>query len=799
MSTGELEKYRAFELLAPSLPPDDKLVIEFTGVVTQVFPLRSNLARLQNYCDEKLNQIASPLKFRAAAPWVLMQVAHYEKVGENKKSAGWFSEYELAFGFPVEWYKVTDGANTFQDWAMFYPFIFVDNPLSLTGGRQIFGWDKAPIIIDRDAPILSPNEPHSTITLSRTRYSQPDSTNADQAVIDKRGNTQKFLAARYCRPSDGQVSGRVQPHPYEKGQPERFLELVQRRQFLSGRLGLGRLLTAIPDAVGGSFNIARTMLDTLSTMVRGEGRDVGTLRSLLMTAFGHSADFAPSAAGILRLPGSASSSSIRTGRAQFPIITLKELPDAEQPQEAYFQALVRSALTIDSITDGGVFFDPFSFDVTGGIQIHLRRTDEERVVETLGLESVGRLEDMRDEQERKNGRPSSDPSGDILRPVLPFWTKADASYGTALEQYWRTQKTGWTATTQPVAAAAQAPKLAARFGSGSGGDIPGVIDRQNAVVQIFPVAAPKKKLTSLVKEYLCNPFFEFQPAEDRVYILVVTFGELATAEGFRGYGDQELTFAVPVKVTHKSDNKQADALIPLFTFVGTDWNFVTQSEEFGKIAFKSTFSTPTSYWMKALKPELETRDVLKVSTVFVRGAPSQDPGGEEAQEREVLRIQQNAGAVPAKGDIPKGLQPYVTSPGEDTKYFYTIGLRQVRDACEPGRANYLSLLSIRTCFKMNGKKPSRLDGVKVGIRTYPLFNLIETLGLEKADTYGARDKDDFTTLKTLEPMLSLSGELTDNCAHNMCWRAGTDDWMEGLSGWPNCSQYHRRDTLTGQQ
>src|SRR6516165_8870723 len=140
MSNGELLRYR--NDLLDVLQINDDLRVDFTDVVTQVYPLRADISALQEYCEKNINLPGSPLIFRAAAPWVLLQIADYGKIAADNSNVGWFAQHEVAFGFPVEWYFQADGATEFQDWAMFYPFIFVDSPISLAGGREIYGWSK---------------------------------------------------------------------------------------------------------------------------------------------------------------------------------------------------------------------------------------------------------------------------------------------------------------------------------------------------------------------------------------------------------------------------------------------------------------------------------------------------------------------------------------------------------------------------------------------------------------------------------------------------------------------------------
>ncbi len=51
---------------------------KYSDVVTQIFPLKASMNRLQEFCDSYLNLDEDlPLHFKPAVPWVLMQVVDY--------------------------------------------------------------------------------------------------------------------------------------------------------------------------------------------------------------------------------------------------------------------------------------------------------------------------------------------------------------------------------------------------------------------------------------------------------------------------------------------------------------------------------------------------------------------------------------------------------------------------------------------------------------------------------------------------------------------------------------------------
>src|SRR5436305_10913217 len=106
--------------------------LRFRHVSARFFPLRANLDILQQLCDNLLNQI--PVEagyFRAPLPYVFMAVLDYGQMGEEQMRTGWFSQVEVYFGVPVEWYTCEEGRWVFRDWGVITPYIFVNDDVSV--------------------------------------------------------------------------------------------------------------------------------------------------------------------------------------------------------------------------------------------------------------------------------------------------------------------------------------------------------------------------------------------------------------------------------------------------------------------------------------------------------------------------------------------------------------------------------------------------------------------------------------------------------------------------------------------
>jgi hypothetical protein len=138
---------------APPLP----LYVEYGGTATTpqpdlvkdcvlygFFP-EANRQKLESLCDEVFAKpskgavTCTPLLNRVmltfgSTPTIQPQLKKFSKMG-------YATEQQVAFWIPVE-VRRKSKAKSFPRLAWFVPYMWVDNPLSLCGGREIFGWAK---------------------------------------------------------------------------------------------------------------------------------------------------------------------------------------------------------------------------------------------------------------------------------------------------------------------------------------------------------------------------------------------------------------------------------------------------------------------------------------------------------------------------------------------------------------------------------------------------------------------------------------------------------------------------------
>src|SRR5580692_3375716 len=271
-----------------ALPPH--LEQKYSNVVTQIFPLKASMNRMQEFCDSYLNlEEDLPLHFKPAVPWVLMQVVDYGQMATTSKNLGWFSQHELAFGVPLRCYKKEKSEWVFVDWAMVFPFIFVDNPLSLSGGRKIYGWSKSGIKFDSSPSIFEAGNARRiasiSLVTSGTNYGEPSGT-------------------------------------------EEFLQIYQRRPFVSASFAVTDLFNAVPQAIASSLKAAYSIFETTGLFPAAySDRDLKSLQEMLAQFYGLVNSTA--APGSFRAPPNIAPAqetpNRNSGVARFNIITMKQI------------------------------------------------------------------------------------------------------------------------------------------------------------------------------------------------------------------------------------------------------------------------------------------------------------------------------------------------------------------------------------------------------------------------------------------------------------------------------------------
>jgi len=703
---------------------------KYSDVVTQIFPLKASISRLQEFCDSYLNLDEDlPLHFKPAVPWVLMQVVDYGEIATTSGNLGWFSQHELAFGIPLRCYKKEKNEWVFVDWAMIFPFIFVDNPLSLSAGRKIYGWSKSTIELDATPSIFEAGNARRlasiSLVTSGTNYGEPSDT-------------------------------------------EEFLQIFQRRPFVSASSALTDLFSAIPRAIAGSVAAAYSVFETAGIFPVGySDRDLKSLEEMLSRFYGLTNSIVPRSFCAPPEKGASRQLSDQGPvAAPFNIITMKQVRDVYSSSAACFQAIVGSTMQIERTIDGGSLFDPIAGDISGGIYINLLSTVAQPIVRTLGLQTS--------EYASVGGKPAS-----TLRPTMPFWLKMDLGYGLADSQCWRTNTTTWSSGDSLK----QIPRREIEYldlGSGASEEVRGPYYFPKMTLRVMPLRANKDTLQALVDKYLQNDFFTFKIAgqikdakgfHSVVCLIGTNFEEMTTAgDKDTKYSDRELAFAVPVTWWERRNPRiKRPALIPLYIFAGTEWNAVTSCEVYGQLSLKSKILNPDTSWLVAPTKLPEPEPLVTVETELF-------PEFGKRQEARDIRIIEifSAPGMPASGSIATYLKQLGLSHFLTGNEFHSVSLKQVMDAKDCALANYQSLVALLRQF--TGIKDSAgiaagpLSPLSIRVFDYPTFPIVGNLGLvpEQCDSTGAYP---IYTLKPIDPFW-VSGLMIGDTGLEMCSRVG---------------------------
>jgi hypothetical protein len=116
--------------------------IVFEKVNFNGFVLQGERTLLQDLIDRQLNQpCGGAMRFHVPSRFLLLYFADFPKCYfEVMKNMGWSSQREAAIWMPLLRRDNRDPA--IQRLCVYSPYVFVDNPVALTAGREVFGFFK---------------------------------------------------------------------------------------------------------------------------------------------------------------------------------------------------------------------------------------------------------------------------------------------------------------------------------------------------------------------------------------------------------------------------------------------------------------------------------------------------------------------------------------------------------------------------------------------------------------------------------------------------------------------------------
>lgn len=746
-----------------------------SGVTAQVYPLKANIARLQAFCDAYLNFTGEddrpPVYFRAALPYVLLGILNYPRMTLTAHNMGWLSQHEIVFEVPLEWYAVENGRLVFKDWAVFAPFIYVDNPLSIEGGREVYGWPKAAVQL---LPVASAGAPAS-----------------------------RFFAVGI--PEGAARSG---------GRLRTLLELEREP-------GVGDSLSAISPALARSASALWGPLEALSgAPVFGyeQPRDVRNLLAMARRGLSYAGSLLPGL--LLRRPEVAARGPIDLDSPFFSLncITLKQFRDAQEPELACYQALVRSKMVGARFNDGGPLFGLLPADLTGGISVRLHRLADQPIVESLGLEVI---------EETAHG----DAPVATLRPAFPYWLNVDLGYSSGEVLSWRTAHGSWRFSKPAEPPTQQPPHRTApagsRYNTALGKaiqEIPGPFDYPNATVRVLPLMADAERLAQFCRNYLDNERYRFEPWGSYAYLLLTNIEELSSeTDPFSLRAVRDAAFALPVKWYDARGNLLSVAIVSPFAYINSETAVITVREVSGLSAIHARIEA-ASRWIResGAGVECEPGGLLTIKAMIFPaldlGAEAREctlieirdedplPAGDQALwdrvaggwGRELIadywRKHEAAQLYPDDFANLCALALEIMANGE---CLGGIGLKQFRDVAHFEYACYQALvLNRRYIDDIHSLEEDDSRKLHLRIHRYAMQPIVELLGLKVkwTETGGEVPVDILQPVRPFWAKLAIRERL----GKNVCWRAATQ-WQYEAESSPLFFERGERRTRVGRR
>jgi hypothetical protein len=766
----------------PVRPP-----FQFTGVTARVFPLKANMARLAAFCDAYVNMDIPPeiVHYRPALPYVYLMVLDYGSMSSasmHAQNVGWVAQHEVAFTVPLERWRKENGKLVFKDWACVSPFIFVDDEMSLTTGREVYGWPKVAGTVDASVSLWASHPLAGSRVFS--------------------------------------FSTQVFPHVYAgKSEQARVLLTIDADPALSYArfpVDAGNAWSpwnALAQATRSSLSLMGQAADLVWALpVRGfrTDRSLGALKAMGTRAAGYLARLGPPLlAERLGLPAVGASGP---PGLSFDNITVKQFRDAQEPDRACYKALVRSRMGVERINRSGLLGDAnlLRGDTSGGYTLRVHRYDSQPIIQSLGIE-VTRSEELGD------GTAVS-----VLKPVFPFWNDVDLYYGAGelvcsrIYTHGAPGSNGWVDaqppafTALPAAAAAQPPadpatppgpdhaaaapagpalECAGDYNTALGAatqPVAGPFDFPDVTLQVYPLLADRVQLDAFVERYLNQPLREagvdFETMGSYAYLLVNSIGDQvgtmwSSANNVGWWADREVSFCVPVR-WYRTDAASGQrelistGLVAPFVYASSGRAVITDREVNGRPSVKATIESPQDVWLDASGP-VNPRQYLRLATEVFPALGL----GQKAEERTLLRIdgadvlryddsvgwrllgerwgQQLVGELVRKHRLHEDQAAEVAAARALALELLAHGapinslvLKQYRAGDDVGKACYQALVRTQRSIQRIYDLREIEERVHVRLHRYPGHPIVQTLGLQVKSV----DSADGEVVQNLQPL-----------------------------------------------
>lgn len=681
---------------------------QFTGVTMRVFPLRANRYLLQRFIDEQLNIIPPDAgQFRVFLPYIYLIIVNYGKMAVEAANLGWISQNEVAFSVPLLWRRKVDGELR-QDFAYVSPFIYVDNQLSMTTGREVYGWPKMLASFDpqlstwMESPMNRIQQASMSVDVVSEAYSGARSTRRTLLEVD---------AAPI--PTFAQV-------PFDVRNPLMPWNSTRKAIYTSSAL------------FGDSVEIFRGMMEEF---VLGGGRDgiAGQIERAVQ-----------SPASLLALN----------------TVNLKQFRDAAQPGRIAYQAVTNTPMLVKSFRRGGMLGDlrALAGDVTGGYRIRIHNYDTQPIIGSLGLEVEG-------------GSNVEGTNVSNLLPVFPFWLELDLEYPLASILAWRHKGSRHWYYGDDQSQLEIGDHFNTARGAG-GQEIAGPFQFPNATVRVLPLLADHDKLQSFIDQYLnltlavtrSPASSQFEAWGRYVYMVVLDDdGAFSESNNVGDLATRHASLYIPIKWYRQTDDGRrlvSTALVPVYSYANSAIAAISESSVAGVPTMTAELRSPPNTWLDTRGPSPAAPDeylILRGEVLPVLNL------GQQATTRTIIECDNRE---PVEWDDVQGWRRLADRWAPPIKRehhrkrdvdqdrlrdakalalellaadgrFNMLTLKQFRDAANPRLACYQAIVSSPTTIEQLFELEEIETPLHVRIHEWPSQAIVSTLGLVVKDwTHG---------------------------------------------------------------
>ncbi|MEO5818044.1 MAG: hypothetical protein ABIT20_22435 [Gemmatimonadaceae bacterium] len=745
----------------PLKPP-----FSITNLSCRLFPLRANRSSVQSFCDNYVNILPPEIgHFRPCSPYIMLMMLDYGSLALEATNLGWFSQHEIMFCIPTEWYRIEKGKWVFQDWAMLTPFIFVDDDLSLNMGRTVAGWPKtyASMTPTLSAWMKDPLAPVSEATASAMVF--------PELYTGKRQVERVFLEIERTAPMSNMRL------PFNTNSP----------------IAPWSIAANVAKSLAGLQRDALNVMGGLGLMPMHDGSTPENYRAMMRNVAKSVNPFRPDMTS--------------------SILNLKQFRASEEPDKYCYQAVTIGAMKFTKFNGIGLLGEQAVAlgDMSGGYSVRIHEWPSIPITRLLGLEVEKRW--------RGDGVNVAE-----LKPVMPYWYDSNMDYQTGYNVAWRGRDGIWRDRYDKIHLPTMIDGAVAPdellYNSALGANakpIAGPFRFAGTTIRVMPLLAKRANLDAYLRDYLNAPleskgerFTLWAPtaeAEEHayVYMTATSFGDVTSGTNNVGnWADRELAFLLPVQ--HEREIAPGKwqvvgvGVVPAYTYVDNVAAAISGTEVLGIPTIGATFDEAESSWMSEEGPAWDSAQTLLLVDAEILPAVGE---GERTQKRRIVEIMQGRPVEAADplawritGDRWSAVLRHELARKNATKQasgdaletaramglqmlgnrvpFSVFTMKQFRDNKDPDFACYQSIVRIqRTLIEVLDLREIEAPLV-IRMHDFPTQPLVQTLGL-----IGKPIKDDGIGVSfALQPVrpfwLRVAKE--EELGQPLLFRAGTSTW-----------------------